>query len=385
MTVKARMRRELDKVHGATTTARLVLETTRACLRHRVTGLASEAAFFMLLSLPPLVLALFGGVGYVGQLVGRTAVDQVTASIREYAAQFLTEESMQVLLPTVDDVFRGGRFELVSLGFLLALWSASRALNVFVDTIAIMYGQSGVRGIVRTRALSFSLYLTALVFGVVIIPLVLLGPTLIDGWLPERVRFLGSLYWPVVVVATVAALTTLFHVATPQKARWWRDSPGAVLALVVWVLASFVVRGTVGLSLDGTSIYGPLSAPIVVLIWLYALAIAVLVGAGLNAATRVLWPVSVHLSPTARLVEWARAEVERRRSAGLSDDLQTTWCSRRFSPRSSSISTVGARRRRVKGWRQASNTPRTALQGRRGRFGNRPPGPLLSTVHRAGE
>ena len=84
-------------------------------------------------------------------------------------------------LPTVAEVFAGGRFDLVSLGFLLALWSGSRALNVFVDTIAIMYGQSGVRGIVRTRALSFSLYLPALVFGVVIIPLVLVGPTLIDG------------------------------------------------------------------------------------------------------------------------------------------------------------------------------------------------------------
>jgi membrane protein len=331
MTVKALIRRELDKVHGATTTARLVLETVRACLRYRVTGLASEAAFFMLLSLPPLVLALFGGVGYVGQLVGRTTVDEVTASISTYAAQFLTEDSItQVLLPTVDDVFRNGRFELVSLGILLALWSGSRALKVFVDTIAIMYGQSGIRGIVRTRALSFSLYLTALVFGVVIIPLVLVGPTLIDGWLPERVRFLGSLYWPVVVVATMAALTTLFHVATPQKTRWWRESPGAVLALVIWVLASFVVRGAVGLSLDGTSIYGPLSAPIVVLIWLYAVAIAVLIGAGLNAATRVLWPVAVRVSPTTRMVEWARSEMERRRSYGegegdvLLDDLMAT-------------------------------------------------------------
>ncbi|MEO7060687.1 MAG: YihY/virulence factor BrkB family protein [Lapillicoccus sp.] len=315
MTLKAPIRRELDKVHGATTTARLVLETIRACLRYRVTGLASEAAFFMLLSLPPLVLALFGGVGYVGQIAGRATVEHVTAAIREYASQFLTKESItQVLLPTVDDVFRGGRFEVVSLGFLLALWSGSRALNVFVDTIAIMYGQSGVRGIVRTRALSFSLYLTALVFGVVIIPLVLLGPTLIDRWLPDSIRFLAVLYWPVVVVATVAALTTLFHVATPHRAPWWRDAPGAVLALAIWVLASFVVRGTVGASLGGTSIYGPLSAPIVVLIWLYALAIAVLIGAGLNSATRVLWPVEARPSSTTRLVEWARTEVERRRS-----------------------------------------------------------------------
>ncbi len=315
MSIKARVRRRLETVHGATTTARVLLETIRACLRYRVTGLASEAAFFMLLSLPPLVLALFGGLGYVGAWLGTATVTEVTTSIREYAAQFLTQESItQVLLPTVDDVFRGGRFELVSIGFLLALWSGSRALNVFVDTIAIMYGQSGVRGMVRTRALSFSLYLIALVFGVLLVPLVLIGPAVIDGWLPERVRLLGSLYWPVVVVATVAALTTLFHIATPQRARWWRDVPGAVLALLIWVLASFIVRGSVGASLDGTSIYGPLSAPIVLLIWLYAVAVAVLVGAGLNSATRVLWPVEVRVGPSARLVAWARQEVERRRS-----------------------------------------------------------------------
>lgn len=315
MTVKAAVRTELDKVTGATTAARLALETLRACLRYRVTGLASEAAFFMLLSLPPLVLGLFGGVGYVGQWLGTDAVAQVTRAVQTSAEQFLTADSVsQLLLPTVSDVFRGGRFDLVSIGFLLALWSGSRALNVFVDTISIMYGQSGVRGIVRTRALSFSLYLIALVFGVVIIPLVLIGPTWLDAWLPERVRLLGALYWPVVVVGTLAALTTLFHFSTPQRSRWWRDVPGAVLALVIWVLASFVVRVVVGAALDGTSLYGPLSAPIVVLIWLYAVAIAVLVGAGLNSATRVLWPVEARVGSGAKLVEWARCEVERRRS-----------------------------------------------------------------------
>jgi membrane protein len=315
MTIRSRIRGELDKVHGATAAARLVLGTIRACLRYRVTGLASEAAFFMLLSLPPLVLGLFGGVGFVGDWLGTNTVSHVTYAIREYAARFLTEDSItQVLLPTVDDVFRGGRFDLVSIGFLLALWSGSRALNVFVDTISIMYGQSGVRGIVRTRALSFSLYLIALVSGVLIIPLVLIGPAMLDGWLPERVRFLGLLYWPVVVAATVAALTTLFHIATPQRARWWRDVPGAVLALLIWVLASFVLRGLVGASLGGTSIYGPLSAPIVLLIWLYALAIAVLVGAGLNSASRAVWPVESRVASSARLVSWARHEVERRRS-----------------------------------------------------------------------
>ncbi len=316
MTLKARLVRRFERVRGAPTLARLVLETVRACLRYRVTGLASEAAFFMLLSLPPLVLGLFGGVGYVGRWLGPDTVTRVVDGIQRYAARFLTQQSIsEVLVPTVQDVFSNGRYELVSIGFILSLWSGSRALNVFLDTISIMYGQSGVRGIVGTRALSFSLYLLGMFGGVLIFPLLLLGPSLIDSWLPEGSRAVGLLYWPVVILATVAGLTTLFHIATPMRAPWWRDVPGAVLALVIWALASFVVRASVDASLGGTSIYGPLSAPIVVLIWLYALAIAVLIGAGLNAATRVIWPVETHASARARLVARLRTAISDRRRA----------------------------------------------------------------------
>ena len=62
---------------GGLRRSRLVLGTwalTRAtvsiCMRYRVTGLASEAGFFALLSLPPLILGIFGGVGYVGGWLG---------------------------------------------------------------------------------------------------------------------------------------------------------------------------------------------------------------------------------------------------------------------------------------------------------------------------
>ena len=49
----------------------LIRETTAICFRYRVTGLAAEAGFFLLLSLPPLVLALVGGIGYLRQLARR--------------------------------------------------------------------------------------------------------------------------------------------------------------------------------------------------------------------------------------------------------------------------------------------------------------------------
>ena len=59
-------------------------------------------------------------------------------------------------------------------------------------------------------------------------------------------------------------------------------------------------------SLGGTSIYGPLSAPIVLLIWLYMLAIAVLIGAALNAGIRNLWPSSEQRGLRERFAFWLR-------------------------------------------------------------------------------
>lgn len=300
---KQRLRRWLGRFPALESLARLTVETIRICLRYRVTGLASEAGFFALLSLPPLVLGLFGGVGYVGRWLGEDTVETVRLAITDFAARFLTESVISTTLtPTVNDVFTAGRFDLISVGFVLSLWSGSRALNVLVDTVSIMYGQSGVRGIVQTRALSFSLYVVALLVGVVMIPLVLIGPTLLGDVLPARLDFLTYLYWPVVSLLVIAAFTSLYHVSTPVRSPWTRDVPGAILTLVIWVVASFAVRGSIAASLGGSSIYGPLSAPIVLLIWLYMLAIAVLIGAALNAAIRNLWPSGEQRGLRARLM-----------------------------------------------------------------------------------
>jgi membrane protein len=269
----------------------LIRETTSICFRYRVTGLAAEAGFFLLLSLPPLVLALVGGIGYLRKFLGAGAVQEVQDRIIDLSSQVLTADSVnEVITPTLKDVFRGGRFDLISIGFLIALWSGSRALNVFIDTISIMYGLGGRRGIIRSRILSFSLYVASTLVGAIVIPLVLAGPELLGRVLPEQVDSLDRLYWPVASLLSVVSLTSLYHVSVPVRTPWKRDLPGALLTLVIWFAGSFVVRWIISISVGGTSIYGPLAAPIVLMIWLYVLAIAVLIGAALNAAIESVWP-----------------------------------------------------------------------------------------------
>ncbi len=272
-------------------TWRLTKETTKVCFRYRVTGLAAEAGFFALLSLPPLILGLVGSIGYVGKWIGEGVVAEVRNRLLDGSRDIFTSEVVtDVIEKTLRDVLAPHRFDLVSIGFIIALWSGSRALNVFIDTCSIMYGLGGVRGIVRTRVLSFTLYIVVLLVGIVVIPLVLAGPTLLGKVLPDQVVFLNSLYWPVATLLCVVSLTSLYHVSVPVRTPWWRDIPGSVLTIVIWFAGSFVVRWVIEKSVGGTSIYGPLATPIVLLIWLYVISIAVLIGAALNAAVETVWP-----------------------------------------------------------------------------------------------
>jgi membrane protein len=269
----------------------VVAQTTGACLRHRVTGLAAEAAFFAILSLPPLIFGLAGAIGYVADRFDVQTIANFRVEVLRLSARALTPDAVNsVIAPTLDDVLSGGRFEVVSIGFVLALWSGSRALNVLVDTITIMYGLAGRRGIVRTRALSFSLYVVFLLAGVVLLPLVLAGPSLVDRVLPNRFELVASLYWPAVLIGSICVLATLYHLAVPVRSHWRGELPGAALTLLMWIGGSALLRQVLSLSTGGSSIYGPLAAPIAVLIWLYVISIATLIGAAFNAAVDTVWP-----------------------------------------------------------------------------------------------
>jgi membrane protein len=135
----------------------------------------------------------------------------------------------------------------------------------------------------------------------VALPLEVAGPRLIHRWLPARADFLVSFYWPAVLIASIFFLATLYHVSIPVRTRWRMNLPGAAFALAVWILGSFLLREFLtATAADSKSIYGPLAAPIAVLLWLYILSIAVLVGAALNAAFDTVFPQEVTRRARAR-------------------------------------------------------------------------------------
>ncbi|MFE6738430.1 YihY/virulence factor BrkB family protein [Streptomyces tubercidicus] len=269
----------------------LLKDTVNSCMKYRVTGLAAEAAFWSLLSLPPLILGLLGVLGYTDAWIGHDTIEGVRQRILDGAGTVLSGKGVnEIARPLLNDVFTGRRPDVISFGFAIALWSGSRAMNVFVDTITIMYGLDGRRGIVKTRLLAFLLYLAALLVGAVALPLMVAGPDTVVSWLPASEHVIRALYWPVVLLLSVAFLTTLYHASVPVRSPWPEDIPGAVVALGMWLLGSFLLRLYLTSTVEGPTIYGSLAAPVAVLLWIGVSAFAVLVGAAMNASLDRVWP-----------------------------------------------------------------------------------------------
>src|SRR6185312_11115556 len=240
---------------------------------------SASAAFWQTLSLPPLLLGLFGILGYVGGWFGPTTVAAVE----------------QIIAPTVNQILTTARGEVVSIGFLLSLWSGSSAMSSFVDAITRAHDQYERRNLVWQRCLAVLMYVVALCSGIVLLPIAAVGPGTLLALLPAAVQpltreLVDVLYWPVLTITLVLALTTLYKIALPYKPPWWRGLPGAVAAAVVFL------AGATGLRLyltwlTGTGYtYGALAAPIAFLLATFFIGFSVIIGAHLNAATLIEWP-----------------------------------------------------------------------------------------------
>jgi membrane protein len=267
--------------------------------RDRVLGLSAEAAFWQILSVPPLLIGLLGSLGYLAAFLGDSSVAEIESRLLSVSSRVVTSDVVDSLVaPTLDDILGSGRLELVSVGFLLSLWAGSSATATFMNTIVIAYDQRDVRGPVRTRLKALWLFVVGLVLAVLMLPLLVLGREVLIGLLPDSWRDVGAtlingLYWPLVLVGLLLALTTFYHVVLADRLPWNRHLPGAVLAVGFFLLAAVLLRTYVNDFLTTSLPYGALATPIAALLFCFFFGMAVLLGAELNAAVQQRWPAAL--------------------------------------------------------------------------------------------
>ena len=256
----------------------------------RIRGLSAEAAFWQLLSLPSLLLSLIATLGYVSRWFGPGTVDRTELSIEHTLSRAFSDQVVaQVIRPTLREVLHGDRADIISVGFVLALWAGSSATATFVNTVAIAYDMRELGGPVRSRLLALWLFLATVGVGVILLPMLVLGPDLLRRSFPRSVQptvttVINAGYYPVLVGLLLVGLTTFYKLSPPRRLPWHRGLPGAALAVVVFLAGSTGLRAYIVFIVDHNHAYGTLAAPIAALLFFFVLALGVLFGAKLNAA-----------------------------------------------------------------------------------------------------
>jgi membrane protein len=273
---------------------------------------AAEAAFWQVLSLPPLLLGLLGSLGYVAQWFGRDVIDSVHDSIIQWShTAFSNNVVDDIIQPTVDDILRHGRGEIVTVGFLISLWGGSSAMSSFVDAITVAHDQYGVRNEVWQRIFALLLYVCALVLLVIGLPILALGPDVLPNlfpvaWRPEITYWVDTFYYPAIGVLIMVALATLYKLALPRKLPWHRLLPGALLAMAVFLLTSIGLRLYISWITTTGYTYGALATPIAFLLFTFFIGFAIVIGAYFNAAIQEMWPAKMTKGQRRR---WRRLEM----------------------------------------------------------------------------
>lgn len=305
-----------------------LLRTVVKSWRDDVFAESAAAAFWQTLSLPPLLLGLLGSLGFLGYWFG---ADVVTATHTKIIALshsvFSANVVDQIIGPTVADILTKGRSAIVSAGFVLSLWAGSSALASLVDSITLAHGQEMVRNAVWQRLFALLLYLVSLVLTVVGLPVLALGPQLLPQLFPASLQsdvswLIHLFYYPITGLILVVALTTLYKVALPRKFPWHRGLPGALLAVIVFLCASSVLRAYITWITSTGYTYGALATPIAFLLFAFFLAFAVILGAQFNNALQETWPARMTRQERRR---WHRLEKKRTAQRERTEEGHRAW------------------------------------------------------------
>jgi membrane protein len=253
-----------------------------------LTDWAAALTYYAVLSIFPAFIAMISILGLVVDpaTITRVVTDTVSQLGPESAVDTVTRPIEQI------SANRSTAFLGLIVGLALALWTASNYVGAFMRASNSIYERDEGRPFWKLRPLQILVTLIlVLMAALVVLALIVSGPVAeaigsAVGLGDTAVMVWDIAKWPVLLVVVMLMLAILYWSAPNAKPAGFRwISPGSVVAVILWVLASagFALYVANFSSYDKT--YGTLGGVIVFLVWMWITNIAVLIGAELNAET----------------------------------------------------------------------------------------------------
>ena len=263
----------------------MVKRTVRRFLDDEMTDHAAALTYYALMSLFP---ALLVGVALLGLLGQQSTVDDVARYLTERGAPESTVDAVSSSLETAVRSQAGSSSALLAVGLAVALYSASGFFGAAGRALNAVYRADEDRGFVKRKVLQLASTILLIVAALAVLVMVFLGGE-VARELFDVVglgRSAGAIWtwvrWPLALVVTTGIFSFLYA-AAPDRQRAFRFiSPGAVAAVLLWILASVGFFFWVDNFGSYNATYGAFATVVILLLWLYLTNAAMLLGAELN-------------------------------------------------------------------------------------------------------
>jgi membrane protein len=257
----------------------------KQALAHGITDLAAALAYYSFLAIPAMLLVAVGLFSlFASPDAITTLIDKLGTVVPSQATQ-LIEDSLRRMNEN-----QSGSLAMVIVGFVLALWTTMGAMTSFMRAVNRAYDREEGRSFVRQRLVAVQMVIAMGVAFLLVFGLLVLGPVM-SGWIGNALDIEGVMgwlwwvvQWPILLVGLLAVFATVLYLGpNVDHPRWRFITPGALFAVVVWLVASglFAVYTSMFDSYNKT--WGSLAAVIVMLTWLWVTGIALLLGAEINS------------------------------------------------------------------------------------------------------
>jgi membrane protein len=251
-----------------------------------MTDWAAALTYYGLLSLFPALIALVSIVGLFGD------PQTTTQTLTEVVSKLGPSSAAQTFAQPIQSItsHRSAAGILFIAGLAGALWSASAYVGGFIRAANVIYETPEGRPFYKLRPLQLVITLVMIILlAAVLLGIVLTGPVVSAVAGPLG---LGSTAqtawniakWPVMLLVVVVMFTVLFHAAPNVKTQGLRwISPGALFAVVVWIVVSALFAFYVANFGSYDKTYGTLGGLVGLLVWMWITNCALLLGMELNS------------------------------------------------------------------------------------------------------
>jgi membrane protein len=266
---------------------RLIFHGLREAKRDHVTNVAAALAYYGFLAVPSALLVLLGVFTLVAQPSDVTQLLAHLKGVIPDSAISLLEDSLVRMTSTQQN----GGLAMIIVGLLFALWTLTGAMTTLMWALNIAFDREESRGFVRQRLVALAMLFLVLLAAILAFVLLVLGPHL-QGWVGDAIHQRTAVTWvwwiaewPILLAAMLVAFVGVLYLGpSGTKSHRGLVSVGGLVTVVIWLVASGAFAFYASHFSSYNKSWGSLSAVIVMLTWIWLSALALLVGAEIEAA-----------------------------------------------------------------------------------------------------